>query len=34
MMELFTNEAVSNGLQEFGNYVDEKKLDPVLKASK
>src|SRR5262245_59821896 len=34
MMELFTNEAVANGLQEFANYVDEKKLAPVLKASK
>ena len=34
MMELFTNDAVAGGLQEFAQYVDEKKLSPVLKTSK
>jgi hypothetical protein len=34
MMELFTNDAVAGGLQEFAQYVDEKKLSTVLKTSK
>jgi hypothetical protein len=33
MMELFTNEQVSSGLQEFASHVDVEKLNPVLKAS-